>query len=185
MYKGYKEAAALANHYVNGDGALLRINAEVYKTSKIVQATSEAMKEYIRELKSKGKDFSMLKCNNPVFMSRPCSQPLRRMNFRTEGKMKASGVLEAAQDNHRLHKTDGHFFLEARSSVHAGNRIRTIWSVESIYDFEPFEKQDYYTEIPLGQNKLVIYDGLSEYMTKIGVAKVFTYKAEWEEVWGN
>lgn len=99
--------------------------------------------------------------------------------------MKASGVLEAAQDNHRLHKTDGHFFLEARSSVHAGNRIRTVCSVESIYDFEPFEEQDYYTEILLGQNKLLIYEGLSEYMTKIGVAKVFTYKAEWEGIWGN
>ncbi len=61
--------------------------------------------------------------------------------------------------------------------------MQTVWSVDSLYDFEPFEKHDYYTEIPLGERKLVIYDGLSEYMTRIGTAKAFTYRAEWRETW--
>jgi hypothetical protein len=61
--------------------------------------------------------------------------------------------------------------------------FKTTWSVDSVYDFEPFEKHDYYTEIPLGQNKLIIYDGLSEYMTRIGVANAFKYHAEWSEMW--
>ena len=29
----------------------------------------------------------------------------------------------------------------------------------------------------------VLSDGLSEYMTKIGVAKAFWYRAEWSEIW--
>jgi hypothetical protein len=107
------------------------------------------------------------------------------MNYRTEGKMKSSGVLEAAQNNQRLHKTDGHFYLQAISKALPNKRMATIWRVESLYDFEPFEKHDYYTLIPLGSHNLKLPDGLSEYMTKIGVAKAFWYKAEWAEVWGG
>lgn len=39
------------------------------------------------------------------------------------------------------------------------------------------------TLLPLGQYKLYLPDGLSEYMAKVGVATVFTYKAEWLENW--
>ncbi len=116
-------------------------------------------------------------------MKKSYTTPLKRMNFRTEGKMKSSGALEAAQNDHRLHKADGHFYLESQTVSMNNNKFKTMWSVDSIYDFEPFEKKNYYTEIPLGQSQLVIYDGLSEYMTKIGVAKVFNYRAKWLEIW--
>lgn len=182
-FKGYKEAANLANHYVNGDGKLLHINAEVYQNSKIVQETVIAMKKHIVELKSSRKNYSKFKCNNAVFMAKPYAAPLKRMNFRTEGKMKSSGVLEAAQNDHRLHKTDGHFYLEAQTVSMNNGTFKTVWSIDSIYDFEPFENKNYYTEIPLGQNRLVIYDGLSEHMTKTGAAKAFYYRAEWAEIW--
>lgn len=182
-YKGYKEAANLANHYVNGNGKLLRIKSEIYENSPIVQATMATMKRYIKELKSSQQNFTRIKSNNAKFLSKPYTAQLRKMNFRSEGKLKAGGVLEAAQDDHRLHKADGHFYLEAYTIDHNSNSFKTTWSVTSVYDFEPFEKQDYYTEIPLGKNKLIIYDGLSEYMTKIEVAKVFTYRAEWVEKW--
>jgi hypothetical protein len=105
------------------------------------------------------------------------------MNYLTEGKMKPNGVLESPQNNHRLHKTDGHFYLDSFNVSTTNGSIKTIWSVSSIYDFESFEKKNYYTEIPLGDFKLVLPDGLSEYMTHIGVANVFTYSAEWQELW--
>jgi len=66
LIKGYKEAANLANHYVNGKGKLLNINADVYKTSRIVQATMGAMKQYIKELSQAKKSFFKFKCNNPA-----------------------------------------------------------------------------------------------------------------------
>ena len=187
-YKGYKEAAQLANHYVNGEGNgqanPLKINAEIYRSSKIVIATMEAMKKFIIEKKAQKKTFFEFRCDNVQFRSRPYTNGLLNMNYRTEGKMKTSGVLEAAQNNQRLHKADGHFYLQALSVLLPNKKIKTIWRVDSYYDFEPFEKHDYYTHIPLGQNKLVLSDGLSEYMTKIGVAKAFWYRAEWTEHWG-
>jgi hypothetical protein len=184
-YKGYPEAAALANHYVNGNGVKLNINSAVYEQSKIVQATMMAMKTFIKELRDQGKPFTKIKCSNPEFMTKPYAKSLKRMNYLTEGKMKYSGVLEAAQNDHRLHKADGHFYLEAKTATLCSGTMKTTWSVESIYDFEPFDKKNYYSNIPLGKSELIVYDGLSEYMTRIGAAKAFVYRAEWTEVWGK
>lgn len=187
QYKGYKEAAQLANHYVNGDGNgksnPLRIDPGIYKTSKIVIATMHAMKKFILEKKDSKKTFFEFRCDNVEFRTKLYTKPLMKMNYRTEGKMKSTGVLEAAQDNQRLHKTDGHFYLQALSVLLPNRTIKTTWLVDSLYDFEPFERQDYYTHIPLGQQKLVLSDGLSEYMTRIGIAKEFWYRAEWTELW--
>jgi len=187
QYKGYKEAAQLANHYVNGYGNgkanPLRIDPEVYQTSKIIIAAMAAMKKFITEKKMDRKTFFEFTCNNIEFISKPYAKVLMRMNYKTEGKMKRGGVLEAAQDNQRLHKTDGHFYLQARSVLLPNKSIKTTWRVDSLYDFEPFEKKDYYTHIPLGQQKLIFSDGLSEYMTRIGVARTFWYRAEWSEIW--
>lgn len=182
-YKGLSEAAQLANHYIHGDGKKLRISSEVYEKSPIVQATMTAMKKYISELINTKAYFQKIKCSNHQFMLKSYAQKLKRMNYRTEGIMKATGVLEAAQNDHRLHKADGHFYLDAASVLQPGNKVLTTWSVSSLYDFEPFEKHDYFTEIPLGKYKLVLYDGLSEYMTRIGLADAFDYWAEWKEVW--
>ena len=186
-YNGYKEAAQLANHYVNGTGNSkakpLSINSGVYETSKIVIATMDAMKKYITELAAQNKSITSFRCDNVQFRSRPYSKKLTKMNYKTEGKMKPSGVLEAAQNNIRLHRTDGHFYLQALSAIKNSGEIRTTWRIDSLYDFEPFSKQNYYTNIPLGSGTLKLPDGLSEYMTKIGVAKAFWYRAEWLENW--
>jgi hypothetical protein len=186
-YKGLNEAAQLANHYVNGEGNSIanpyKIDATIYKTSKIVIATMNAMKIYISAADFGKTKFLRVKCDNVDFRSKVYSKPLLKMNYQTEGKMKSNGVLEAAQNNQRLHKADGHFYLESISRLTSNNIIQTTWRVDSLYDFEPFEKHDYYTEIPLGKSKLILSDGLSEYMTRIGVANSFWYRAEWSETW--
>ncbi|WP_444996087.1 hypothetical protein [Aliikangiella sp. IMCC44359] len=183
QWKGYKEAAQLANHYVNGNGKNFMISSEVYEQSLIVQATMSAMKLFISELKSKKYNYSHIKCNNPMFRAKPYAKKLTKMNYLTEGKMKHDGVLEAAQNDTRLHRADGHFYLEAYTVNLKTGKNKTTWCVNSIYDFDPFEKKNYYSEIPLGKFTLLLYDGLSEYMTKLGIAKVFNYKAQWLEVW--
>ena len=104
------------------------------------------------------------------------------LNYRLEGKMKKGGVLEAAQNDHRLHKADGHFYLDSTTEFKDGT-FYTKWSVRSLYDFEAYENHDYYTNIPLGKYQLKIDDGLSNYMTKIGVAKDFYYNTSWNETW--
>lgn len=182
-YKGLNEAAKLANHYVNGSGTHMKINPEVYQTSKIVIAAMAAMKLFITKRKTNRKNFSNIRCDNAEFRSSKYAIPLRRMNHITEGKLKPNGVLEAAQKNHRLHKADAHFYLDSFNAAMNNGSMKTTWSIKSIYDFEPFEKRGYYTEIPLGDYKLIFPDGLSEYMTRIGVAKAFNYSAEWQEIW--
>jgi len=154
QYLGYKEAAQLANNYVNGPGNKQAnpfvLNFEVYRSSKIVIATMNAMKQFILDLKKINTPFSHIRCDNAQFRSKPYAKVLLKMNYRIEGKMKSSGVLEAAQDNQRLHKTDGHFYLQALSTVLPDKRIKTIWRVESLYDFEPFEKHEYIPTYRLG-----------------------------------
>ena len=182
-YQGLKEAAKLANHYVHGAGKRLNIDPEVYKQAPVVQATAEAMKKYLVDLLSKGLSITNLKSSNPGFYASVHARAPKNMNYRTEGKLKSGGVLEAAQNNNRLHKTDGHFYLEARTIKLSNKKYTTTWIIESLYDFEPFSKHQYYTEIPLGKKMLIIYDGLSEYMEQLGIAKKFWYEATWVESW--
>lgn len=55
-----------------------------------------------------------------------------------------------------------------------GSDITPTWRVDSVYDFEPFPTT-YYTPLPLGPVQVGMPDGLSEYITRVGVAKVFDY----------
>lgn len=66
-YLGYREAAKLANHYVNGGGNSLRINSDVYKKSIIVSDTMAALKGYIKEQSATNKSITLIKTSNPGF----------------------------------------------------------------------------------------------------------------------
>lgn len=64
-----------------------------------------------------------------------------------------------------------------------GSNFISRWKVESIYDFEPFKK-GYITDIPLAKGFILkLPDGLSHYLTKIGIANDFTYISTWQELW--
>lgn len=184
---GYKEAARLADWYVNGQGnpktRPLLIVPDIYRESKIVKATMHAMKKFIVEQRKNNHYWQDIICNDARFMNKPYAKTLRRMNYITEGKMIANGALEAAQNNQRLHKTDGHFYLQAKTTLLRRNLLRTGWQIDSLYDFESFENANYYTEIPLGGHYLIIPDGLSHYMTTLKIAKKFWYRAIWYEKW--
>lgn len=62
-------------------------------------------------------------------------------------------------------------------------KFQIRWRVDSVYDFEPFERKDYVTRLPIGEWVLNLPDGLSQYMTVLGAAKAFDYYAEWHETW--
>src|SRR5690349_23817092 len=59
--KGLPEAAALADHYVNGKGKLLKIDAEVYRSSVIVRDTCAALKVYVRAQLTGGSNVSKVR----------------------------------------------------------------------------------------------------------------------------
>jgi hypothetical protein len=187
QFKGYKEAAQLARHYVHGNGKPISINANVYKTSIIVKDTMVLMKKYIAELIKDKKHFQHLNSGNIGFRSRPYFKDLKvsKRNSFTLGYAGSDGLLYAEQKNQRIQKSDNRFYLECINSLMGSKKVYTRWFIENIYDFKPFKEKNYITEIELKPSGFVlkIPDGLSHYMTKIGIAHEFPYRAEWSEIW--
>ena len=186
-YKGYPEAAALAYHYVRGNGEELKINAEVYATSVIVQAVQTVMKQQIVQDLQKGTDAKALMSNDPRLHKRQDYKALFRNKGRkadTEGYLVDDGVLLTEQNNKRLKNADNRFRLGSVSQPASDGAISTTWRVDSYYDFAPFAKASHVTHIPLASKKtLLLPDGLSHYMVSQGIAQEFKYYAEWREIW--
>src|SRR5215475_13209863 len=104
-YKGYREAAQLANHYVNGGGAKLTIDAGVYQTSIVVKDTSEAIKDYICYLAEKHRSFAMVRSSDPGFLHSAQARAVSRASGRDaqrQGYVLSDGNLLTEQDNSRL-----------------------------------------------------------------------------------
>ena len=94
-----------------------------------------------------------------------------------------AGVLLAEQLNSRLKNADHQFHLSVNVVGNEKTGFNLMWSVKSIYDFEPFEKNNI-TDLRLSEGfVLKLHDGLSQHLTTIGIAKVFTYSASWFERW--
>lgn len=92
-------------------------------------------------------------------------------------------LLLVEQSNISLKKTDHRFYLLVNTTKGGNNFFMSRWSINSVYDFEPFEK-NHITDIDLTQEfVLKLPDGLSHYLTTIGVAKNFKYTAIWNETW--
>lgn len=183
-YLGYKEAATLSNHYVNGDGKMIKIPSEVYTSSVIVRDVSEGIKAFIRELHTQKKTFKIVKSNDVVFRTSKVAIPLLRgrRNANNLGYLLPEGVLLTEQKNKRLKNADHRFVLKA-STLRIAPKFKTTWRVDSVYDFEPFSKGDV-THLELAHKlTLKLPDGLSHYLTKIGVANSFKHYSEWVEDW--
>ncbi|MES9944843.1 MAG: hypothetical protein ABW080_07815 [Candidatus Thiodiazotropha sp.] len=184
QYHGFKEAAELANHYVNGEGKPFSINPQVYKESVIVKDAMTALKSYMKELSAKRSSISSLKTSDRKFLNSKHAASLRqgRRSVATQGYILSDGALLVEQSNQRLKNADHRFHLWVNTSKNAIS-YSSRWKVESDYDFEPFSK-GYVTDIPLASGfVLKLPDGLSHYLTKIGVAKEFKYSSAWQEVW--
>lgn len=67
--------------------------------------------------------------------------------------------------------------------------IETTWRVDDYWDYTSFEKQKQLgrydvTHLPLAGDKVLkLPDGLSHYLTTLGLAKEFSYYSEWTEKW--
>lgn len=185
-YHGFHEAAKLANHYVNGKGKPLRIDSEVYKKSVIVSDAVHALKSHIKEKSKQNKPIAFVKTSDQDFLKSNHASPLKpgKRSALRQGYILNDGALLVEQSNFRLKNTDHRFHLYVNTKK--GNKIGFFvsrWRVESLYDFEPFAKK-YVTDIPLTNDfMLKLPDGLSHYLTKIGVAKDFKYTSDWNETW--
>jgi hypothetical protein len=67
--------------------------------------------------------------------------------------------------------------IDSFKALDADHELR--WKVDSLYDFEPFPTT-YYTPLPIAAGlQLKLPDGLSQHLTKVGVAADFKYYTEW------
>ncbi len=183
-YLGYREAAKLANHYVNGEGKSLRINPDVYKKSIIVSDTMAALKGYIKEQSANNKSIASIKTSNPDFRRSNYALSLHRgkRSANRQGYMR-NGSLLAEQSNTRLKNADHRFYLMVSTTKIDNHVFASRWRVKSIYDFEPFEK-NHITDIKLTKELVLkLPDGLSRYLDEIGMAKAFDYTSTWNERW--
>lgn len=189
QYKGYREAAMLANHYVNGKGKTIKINDHVYRSSVIVRDTMDALKKYIKSLAANNKAFALIKSSDPHFLASSYVTMLKinKRNIFNQGYLINNGALLVEQRNLRLKNADHRFMIEVHTTISktkGRNIFMSRWTINSIYDFEPFSSKDFVTNIPLGSNfVLKLPDGLSQYLTTIGVAQKFMYYTEWTENW--
>jgi hypothetical protein len=185
MYRRYFAAAKLANHYVHGEGATIIIDSSVYRNSAIVKDTMIAMKNFIRDRYQKNDRITGLRTTDIAFRNSSYSYHLKRgrRNQQTLGCIWPDGALMAEQLNIALRKADHRFHLHVRTKFDNRGNFYSRWQVESIYDFEPFSKGNI-TDLPLSPKfSLKLPDGLSHYLTTIGVAKEFTHISEWSENW--
>jgi len=185
QYHSFKEAAKLASHYVNGDGKTLSINSKVYTDSVIVSDTMFALKSYIKDLSTKKKPILRIKSNDSKFLNSIYARSLKRGSSRSivnQGYILSNGALLVEQSNQRLKNADHRFYLVVNTTKNK-NHFMSQWKVNSIYDFEPFDK-NFITEISLTKEfSLKLPDGLSHYLTKINVAKDFKYTSTWRDNW--
>jgi hypothetical protein len=183
----YPEAAALANHYVHGKGKPLRIEPAVYQNSVIVKDTGSGMKAFIRNQLTAKKSVAQLRSTDHAFTMSPQGRALSKhggRNVDAQGYLVDGGVLLTEQSNARLKNTDNRFVLVAHISALGQGKMSTRWRVDSKYDFEPFAAASYFTNIPLAAGRVLrLPDGLSQYMTVLGIADEFAYWVEWTEFW--
>lgn len=184
-FKSYDEAARLANHYVNGAGESIKINPELYIKSIIVSDAMLALKNHIKEKSTKKKPIALIKTSDPDFLQSSYSLSLKqgKRSASRQGCILGDGALLVEQSNQALKNTDHRFHLHVKTTKGGDNLYMSFWSVESVYDFEPFAKNNI-TNIPLAKDFILkMPDGLAHYLTIIGVAKDFTYTAVWYEAW--
>ncbi|MCF6339081.1 MAG: hypothetical protein L3J84_14240 [Gammaproteobacteria bacterium] len=169
---------------MNGDGKTLNINPKVYTDSVIVSDAMLALKSHIKELSSRKEPVSMIRSSDAKFLDSIHARHLKKgtRSVIKQGYILDNGALLVEQSNQRLKNSDHRFYLAVNTTKN-GDNFLSQWKVESIYDFEPFDK-GFITDIPLAKGFILrLPDGLSHYLTKVSVAKDFKYIARWQDLW--
>jgi hypothetical protein len=161
--------------FTNDDIEFIKKN--LYGNSVIVKYAMDEIKRMMLY------DISTGQLNNFYNSEMLPSTPNR--NIDTEGRILEDGKLIAEQNNRRLKYADNRFILSAKIEQHKNNMIKLYWYVEGDYNFASYPI-DFYSVFQIDSNndmRLRIDDGLSAYLVEIGIAEVFCYRAEWNEIW--
>lgn len=159
---GYKEAANMLEHYLNASGTPLRINEGIYLENKKVEQAMQKIKIRIKA--------DILK-------------KAVKHNYTSDT------IVVEHKKNPRLFYFSNVFALQAKPIKIEKNYYIIKWKVELKAHFPSYSEQqqrysDYkYFRTPFTTNSqgetFNIDDGLSHYLTRLGLAKEFIYYAEW------
>jgi hypothetical protein len=159
---GYKEAADMLERYLNASGESLRISEEIYIQNKKVEAAVQTIKKKINTDIRKG-------AVQEIYVS--------------------ANITITHQENPRLFYFSNVFQLQAKPVKIEGRYCHIRWRVELTAKFPSYAEQkrlygdNKYFRTPFVTNSkgqsFTIDDGLSHYLTILGMAKEFTYYAEW------
>ncbi|NMC61158.1 MAG: hypothetical protein GYA51_17515, partial [Candidatus Methanofastidiosa archaeon] len=187
IMEGYNAAADLMYRYMtpskkagDNESNYFIIDSEMYQNSTIVQYAMNKMKEAIAQDAKDGKLDEYAQFGSVGFLDNK-----RFGDAGKNGEIKDNGILLTEQDNKELFYTNNQFQLQCKNEIQEDGTIKTTWYVEDYYDFEPYPS-NYYTELPFNREKgfvLKIEDGLSSFLTILGLVEAFYYKAFWEEIW--
>jgi hypothetical protein len=170
------EAAQLMRRYLKTDlSGTEEIPATVYQNDTAVQKEILKHKAEIKLALRSGKLKRGGRIEFAIHASARTSQGCSHTGIKPPGKR----LLRA--DSERLQKANNRFWLQSYSTADA-DQVTTRFLVTDCYEFEPFSR-GFFTNLELYGQKIVLPDGLSEYLTRIGLAKVFTYESSWVEGW--
>ncbi len=190
LVTGYPEASSLLYRYIspslmpakifNRGGQKIddpfMIDSGIYKQSKIVKYAMENMKKIIKT------GYINNEINNYVDIDSSVLKITDR-NIDTEGNILPDGRLLVEQNNKRLKYTDHRFKLNSHSEKLPNGKIKTTWFVLSRYEFASYPDK-MYSEFKISEDiSLTIDDGLSQYLTELGIAEEFYHMGKWEEIW--
>ncbi len=151
-FKGYHEAATLADAYVNGKGKKVKVSAHVYRTSKIVKTTQDLMISFIKDFfRSSNNNVIAFKSTDTLFRKKITEfRKTKKFNQMLEGELYLNGVLKSEESNKRLFYSDNRFVLQVTATRSNNGIIALQWKVESLYDFEPYDKRPWdITRLPI------------------------------------
>lgn len=148
-YPAYREAAALANHYVNGQGEQLKINDEVCKSAIIVKGVMAALQVWIKALADEKKPYTLTGSSDLLFLNSSHARDLMegRRHKAAQGVMLKSGELVVENDNHRLRSVTQQFCLHVKTTRSGEGPFMSTWKMEGSYGFEPFSENNHNTSI--------------------------------------
>jgi hypothetical protein len=159
---GYKEAAHMLEHYLKASGTPLKIDESIYLENKKVRQALHKVRVCI---------------NNDIL-------------HRTLKSHYYSGTINIGyKENPRLFYFSNVFVLQAKPVKVAESYCSIRWRVELTAHFPSYDEQKqkfgsyHYFRTPFTTNSkgetFTIDDGLSHYLSTVGLAKEFIYYAEW------
>jgi hypothetical protein len=176
---GAPEAAKLLRRYLDIESTGVEsVPSRIYEDSPAVQREMELHRKEIREAVKTGK---LPDDGNTSYSIHAGARASEDCAHAAGPRPPAKRLIFADADNERLKRANNRFWVQSYS-VRTARVVTTTFVVTDCYEFEPFSK-NLFTRLDQYGQQLILPDGLSEYLTRVGLARIFTYESSWTVKW--